>query len=534
MKKFIISASIILIAFSACKKSFLKEDIYSVYSPETLTDSLGFEASIAGLQNQLSLFFTWSDQQGWLSVWQAGTDITYVPPTQRQGIEVPYYDYTQLTSTDGAALFTWRWAYQMINNANVIISNVENAAITAMSQANKDYINGEARFFRAYAYNILVTCFGRVPIITTPLKEPKTNFTRAPLDSANNLIVEDLTFGATKLPDIENVKTNSKGRTYARPNKYMAMQLLAEVYLRMNKPDLAETQAQAVINSNRFKLITTRYGIKATQPGDYYSDMFWYGNQRRSQGNTEAIWVLEMENTSVVPGGYTGAPQQRRQWGAAYYQIPGMKITDSLGGRGIARLRLNNWVAYSLFEANDIRNSHYNLRRMYWYNTPGTANFGKPVVPGTDPLDTLIRIAPHITKWYQYDPNDEFGFAMVKDIILMRLGETYLLLAEAQFKQNKLAQAAESLNAIRRRANATPVSAAQVTMDFILDERVRELIGEENRRMTLMRTGTLVDRATRLNGDKINGISTKNLLLPIPRSEIDLNKDAPLEQNPGY
>ncbi|MBD0287364.1 MAG: RagB/SusD family nutrient uptake outer membrane protein, partial [Flavisolibacter sp.] len=197
MKKFIISASIILIAFSACKKSFLKEDIYSVYSPETLTDSLGFEASIAGLQNQLSLFFTWSDQQGWLSVWQAGTDITYVPPTQRQGIEVPYYDYTQLTSTDGAALFTWRWAYQMINNANVIISNVENAAITAMSQANKDYINGEARFFRAYAYNILVTCFGRVPIITTPLKEPKTNFTRAPLDSANNLIVEDLTFGAT-------------------------------------------------------------------------------------------------------------------------------------------------------------------------------------------------------------------------------------------------------------------------------------------------------------------------------------------------
>ncbi|MBD0350933.1 MAG: RagB/SusD family nutrient uptake outer membrane protein, partial [Flavisolibacter sp.] len=242
----------------------------------------------------------------------------------------------------------------------------------------------------------------------------------------------------------------------------------------------------------------------------------------------------EMENTSVVPGGYTGAPQQRRQWGAAYYQIPGMKITDSLGGRGIARLRLNNWVAYSLFEVNDIRNSHYNLRRMYWYNTPGTANFGKPVVPGTDPLDTLIRIAPHITKWYQYDPNDEFGFAMVKDIILMRLGETYLLLAEAQFKQNKLAQAAESLNAIRRRANATPVSAAQVTMDFILDERVRELIGEENRRMTLMRTGTLVERATRLNGDKINGISTKNLLLPIPRSEIDLNKDAPLEQNPGY
>ncbi len=75
-------------------------------------------------------------------------------------------------------------------------------------------------------------------------------------------------------------------------------------------------------------------------------------------------------------------------------------------------------------------------------------------------------------------------------------------------------------------------------MDFILDERVRELIGEENRRMTLMRTGTLVERATRLNSNSINnplnGLTDKNLLLPVPQSEIDLNKDAKLDQNPGY
>lgn len=534
MKKLIIFVLITLTAVSACKKSFLKEDVYSSYSPETLTDSLGLEASIAGLQNQLSLFYTWSDQQGWLSVWQAGTDITYVPPTQRQGIEVPYYDYTQLTSTDGAALFTWRWAYQTINNANVIISNVEGAATAGMSQANRDYINGEARFFRAYAYNILVTCFGRVPLITAPLKEPKTDFVRASLDDVNGQILSDLVFGANRLPDIESVKTNSKGRMYARPNKYMAMQLLAEVYLRINQPAQAEIWANAIINSGRFKLIATRYGTRATQPGDYYSDMFWYGNQRRSQGNTEAIWVFEMENPSVVVGGITGSPQQRRQWGAAYYQIAGMKITDSLGGRGICRLRLNNWVAYQLYEANDIRNSQWNIRRKYWYNTPGAANYGQPVVPGNDPLDTLIRLCPHTTKWYQYDPNDEFGFAMIKDIILMRLGETYLLLAEAQVRQNRRPDAAATLNILRGRAGASTVTAAQMTMDFILDERVRELIGEENRRMTLMRTGTLVDRATRLNGAYVNGIAAKNLLLPIPRSEIDLNKDAVLEQNPGY
>jgi len=63
------------------------------------------------------------------------------------------------------------------------------------------------------------------------------------------------------------------------------------------------------------------------------------------------------------------------------------------------------------------------------------------------------------------------------------------------------------------------------------------LLAEENRRMTLMRTGTLVTRTTALNTQTINpvlGLTTKNLLLPIPKSEIDLNKDAVLEQNTGY
>ena len=127
---------------------------------------------------------------------------------------------------------------------------------------------------------------------------------------------------------------------------------------------------------------------------------------------------------------------------------------------------------------------------------------------------------------------------MIKDLILMRLGETYLLLAEAQFKQGKLVEAATSLNVIRTRANATPVTSGQITMDYILDERARELLGEENRRMTLMRTGTLVTRAIALNSNTpanpLNGLTTKNLLLPIPLTEIQLNKDAVLEQNPGY
>ncbi|MBO9202705.1 MULTISPECIES: RagB/SusD family nutrient uptake outer membrane protein [Niastella] len=519
----------------SCKKEFLDEKLYSNYAPETLTDSLGFDAAAIGLYYQLGLFFSKSDAQGWPSVWNAGTDIAYVPPTQKQGIEVPYYDYTQLISTDGAASFTWQWAYQLINNANNIIANAENPALTKVSQGGKDVFNAEARFFRAYGYNMLATLFGKVPIITVPLTKAKTDFVRASLDEVNALIVADLTFAADKLPTIDNVKSNAKGKLYGRANKAMAQQLLAETYLRMGKNDLAETQCKAVIQSGKFSLTSARYGIRSSQPGDPFSDMFIFGNQRYAQGNKEAIWVFELENISSVVGGYSGAPQQRRNWGAAYYQITDMTICDSLGGRGIGRMRLTDWVVYGLYGSGDMRNSEYNIRHKFYYNTAGKSNYGQ-LIPYAG-ADTVFKIAPHTTKWYQYDPNDVFGFAMIKDFILMRLGETYLLMAEAQFKQNKLADAAASLNVVRARANATPVAANDVTMDFILDERARELLAEENRRMTLMRTKTLVDRTTKYNTQKINpvlGIASKNLLLPIPQSERDLNKDAVLEQNDGY
>lgn len=315
------------------------------------------------------------------------------------------------------------------------------------------------------------------------------------------------------------------------------MQLLAEAYLRMGKNDLAEAQAQAVINSGKFNLIRNRYGVRATGAGDYYSDMFVYGNQRRWQGNLEAIWVLEQENPSTVVGGNVDAAQQRRVWTPAYYAIPGMLPVDSLGGRGIGRLRLSNWVLYRLYQSGDIRNSQYSIKRRYYYNDPAfPALLGKQV-PFAG-ADTLFRICPATTKWGAFDPNDTFGYAMIKDFIMMRLGETYLLLAEAQIKQGKTAEAANTINVLRTRANAPQVTAAQMNLDFLLDERARELIGEENRRMTLMRTGTLVDRALRLNANDAArptaGLTSKNLLLPIPLSEIQLNKDAVLEQNPGY
>lgn len=105
-----------------------------------------------------------------------------------------------------------------------------------------------------------------------------------------------------------------------------------------------------------------------------------------------------------------------------------MKVADSLGGRGIGRIRLNNWVNYSLYPKGDMRNLEFNIKRSFFYNDPvQPATYGKKVT-GLVGSDTVFRITPYTTKWNHYIATDEFGYATIKDFIMMRLGETYLLL----------------------------------------------------------------------------------------------------------
>ena len=548
-----ISFCLITILISACKKDFLNEKVLDKYAPTSLNDKLGFEASAVGLYNHLAWFYENADDQTWLNMFYLGTDITWNPQSKTGGSSRNYHDYTTLTATDGGASRLWTWCYKLINNSNILIYNAEKNNPTGMSQSEKDAYNGEARFFRAYAYNMLATLYGGVPLVTEPLTQPKTDFVRAALADVNAVIEKDLLFAVNSLPEIDAAKE-------ARSNKAMARQLLAEYYLRTNQAAKAEEQCTAIITSGKFKLVTSRYGSTST-PGDAFSDMFKIGKQRRGQGNTEVIWILEQENPTDVPNGSVGSPQQRRNWQAAYHNIAGMKICDSLGGRGLSRIRLDDWVLYKLYDKTDMRNSQYSIRRQFYFNDPSAkyaAVYGKPVPYGKDATfdlggtngtikiaaaDTIANITPYTTKWAQFDPRDEFGYGDWKDFILMRLGETYLLRAEARLKQNNTQGAADDINILRVRAQAPTVDASKIDLNFILDERARELIAEENRRMTLVRTGTLVERAKRLCGtakvangniETTNGIQDYNMLLPIPDTEIKLNKDAKLLQNPGY
>ena len=391
-----------------------------------------------------------------------------------------------------------------------------------------------------------------------------------PVAEVDAVITADLNDAIANLPEVDATATQN------RINKDCARILAGEAFNRMGKYGEAEAAVTPTIIGGKYKLISERYGKFLSDAGDYYSDMFRWGNQRRSQGNTEGIWVFQMEYNRDVTGGTIAAPQQRRNWVAAFHKIEGMVNADSLGGRGNGRLRLSNYVKYGVYQKGDIRNSNHNIRRVLYYNRPdwsadiwvdangfkvdeGTAGATKIHVQTGDVAhwtvaDTLNTMYPHTTKWGGYDVTDDFGWALIKDWPVMRLAYAYLLRAEARIMQNKMSEAAQDINVLRDRAfkayreetgdaTAGAVSAADMSLDFLLDERIRELVGEENRRYTLVRTGKLAERvqmvvnnwAEGADNKKITGFdASKHTLLPIPLSEIQLNKDVDLQQNPGY
>ncbi len=123
-----------------------------------------------------------------------------------------------------------------------------------------------------------------------------------------------------------------------------------------------------------------------------------------------------------------------------------------------------------------------------------------------------------------------------RDMVMMRSGEAYLLAAEAYLKSSNTTTAAQRLTELRTRAGlTTAVEPGDVTIDFILDERARELTGEVNRWMDLKRTGKLVERTLAHNPHAAfnNALNSKHLLRPIPQTEID-NSGNSITQNEGY
>jgi len=400
---------------------------------------------------------------------------------------------------------------------------------------------------------------------------PKTDLIRASKLEILNQIITDATEAAANLPGLDEVKDG-------KLTKAVANHLLAETYIALKEYDKAIAAASEVISNSGLTLMTKRFGSLKNDPGDVYYDLFRSFNQNRGQGNTESIWVAQYELD--VPGGgllSSGGEgnarlnRMERVIGHAGFTLKGpdnksilyngvAASTLNCGGRGSSFIRPTKYYTYEIWGLNpsddnrivtspDIRTSSFNFVRDFIYTNPESAYFGKSMLdfPSSQWLTQDWRWYPIPSKFTTPGQHPEgwidepahltlksIAGSTFRDMYIIRLPETYLLRAEAYFLKGEAQLAAIDINVVRARANALPVSTSEVSMDYILDERARELGFEEPRRLTLSRTGFLVERVRKYNPLNGNDINDYNNLFPIPYSEIEANRDAVLEQNPGY
>ncbi len=560
--KTIVIILLLLTGYSCNEEEFLKEIPLDFYAPEnSYITSKDFDAAVYNLHSYYRYAF-WRDRQP-RYLW-TGSDIceTYFDAQGQQNYE------TGWGSTGGIPQIFWEYSYKLIYDANVIIGRSE-SLLTTLTDEQRTRYQAEAKFFRAYAYNFLANMYGGVPIVLSETQEPKRDYVRATRQEVYEQCAEDLLFAAENLPDI-TVADES------RINKLAASHVLAEVYISLKKYQDAINEATKVINHNAMALMTARFG-KSTEKmfndpnwtGDVYWDLFRQGNQDRSAGSTESIWVLQFSNGITVLGGGDDSDfvlrrnvnpditkAMIRQSNGKTSPVLGMFNTYYARGQGYCKP--SPYFFNTLWKksgAGDIRNSKWNIVRDVKVLNPTNQYNGKYVIADNLPIvrnnadDTSRFFYPILTKAENpgkapsefWDPVQTIPGKLVtspkrtyRKHYQIRLAETYLLRAEAYLGSGNNVLAAQDINVVRRRANAPDVQPSEVNIDYILDERMRELSFEELRLVTLARLGKMVERTKRIN--PVVGVTIKDHqnVWAIPQSEIQKNVEATLEQNPGY
>lgn len=524
---------LLVMGVSSCS-GFLDEEMKSTAGPDNVyTSTTGFETAATGLYTWArDEFNTWGGdafahgQACPYEALQVATDIVYCGK-QQDGSLTPFEQLSYTPSTTFVGSY-WNYAYGLIASSNEMLeyaeknTNWDNSTDQALYEAT-------ARFFRAYAYRYLVYLYGDVPFVDKIERNFRTDFTRTSKSEVLGHMIEDLEFAAANLPE------DPDGVEPGKLTKWAAKHLLSEVCLMSGDYAKAEQVADDVINSGYFKLMDSRFGVGAKEAGDPFYDLFTENNQNRTSGNLESIWVMQFEyNTTGGGGDYSD--WTRRAWNPRYWDgLKGFALADTLGGRGLAQIQpLTWWIeGDDFYDKTDIRNSDFNIKRHWYYNDPKYPDLLGKEAPITETTRKLSQIYPVITKFFYGKKEDLTYTGNSKDRMRFRLGETYLLKAEACLRQNKNVEAAAAINAVRRRAHAKEITSEQVSMDFLLDERIRELVGEEIRRFTLQRTGKQVERVAKYNPYSV-GFDEHNLLWPIPQSVIDSNTGAEFPQNPNY
>lgn len=497
---------------------------------------------------------------------ELGTDLI----TGAEGaLSYPYNLYSATLSPTESKLYSfWENHYKAIGVTNLVLASLPESELT---EQEKDAYGAEMSFFRAYFYFDLVQQFGSIPLVTEATEEPRTDFKRAAVADIYRLIISDLRYAE------EHLRESATGTEQGKATKYAAAHLLAKAYLtrgsavtdqRGQQPadmDSAYFYAKKVIDSPKYALVKD------------FADLW----NIEKMGNSEVIFAVQFTLDKIYNG---SGNKSHLYWGSWYEDQPGMK-RDIENGRPYRFHRATNKTMFELFDRKNDSRFYKSFKWAYYCNKKAT---------GLAIGDTAIYYSLNAPKgthaytyfqWNQADPSKNNRYYPpvlkyddplrataseqngVREWVRMRLGETYLIAAEAAGRKGDYNEAAALINELRKRAawkdgetkmpqywveeggapgdtrstyEQIKVSAGDLSanfVDFILDERGRELLGEYVRWEDLVRCEKLVEYVTKWNPDAAANIRDYHKLRPIPQKHIDrLNPRGAdnEEQNPGY
>ncbi|RZK61600.1 MAG: RagB/SusD family nutrient uptake outer membrane protein [Hymenobacter sp.] len=588
MKKslFLLSGLAALLATTSCKKDFLEEDPRSILTPSFLGTPDGVQAGLTGTYSGLRNVFG-NEEAEYMAV--QGTDEFMRGIAANQG----YEDYNRglLNSTNSAATNQWGIMYRYINGANGVIQYA--TSVQGIAPATVTQVVAEAKVLRAVYYFMLVQLYGDVPLQLTFVDVPTKDIKRAPVADVYTAIIKDLTDALGGIAD----KPAQPGRV----TRATALHVLSKVYLtRATSPaKQSGDYASAAQYATELLANQARYGVGLEANT---ADVFREGNEN----GKEVLMNVQFSQDATFSGQNafdpTGANQTNFFFRSRYDLLPNLDRSTAYGrpyarftptpfligsyilpgetGRqvGTTDTRWTNWwtttwLANSpglhvltggrVAALGDTAAQYYNRELLPAERTRINSRAGGAYVVGT-PANFTTQFSPVMNK---YDDATRTGVNNPSDrpLIVYRLADTYLIAAEANFYLGKLDDARGYLNTVRERAGAAgkktqmDINNSQITIDFILDERARELCGEQMRWMDLVRTGKLYERVQKYvpalttrtappgGTDTYGSDAAKNivagntptqfLLRPIPQTEIDRTTGQPsggITQNPGY
>jgi hypothetical protein len=567
MKKIhILFAMFVFTAFAGCQKKLI-ENPDAILVPQNVSTPAGLQlaldASYAGTRNY------WGGQD-YFFMTTLGTD-----EFARGGdANAAAADYT-FTTTESRVLTIWRNAYIYINSCNAVIDYAPQVNI---SSTLKNQMIGEAKFLRACYYFNLVQSFGDVTLLKNFDTQGGTSDTRAPIADVYAFMIQDLKDAIPALP----AGPKSTGVLPGKATAAAAKHLLAKIYLTRAGSSAKQPQDYQDAYNTANDLITTAAGIGLSLQTDF-GRVFAEGNE----DNSEVLWSVQHTSNLAYngPGAASGATGDNTldYLFVGYYERKPAMVRDVFYGRPFNRAVPTPWLLNVVYKdrTNDVRFSK--CFQTVWYannpdatqypvwtsplpaGAPANAVVGQPkfkagdtaiYMPNVDVSDVKIAatrylvipprkydntLQPTLTKYFDTKRSTP-DVVSIRPVIVYRLAETYLIAAEAAYMAGLTPQAVTMINTVRERAAANPanktimdIQASDLSQDFILEERSRELCGENMRWFDLVRTGRLIDRVKLYNPEAGAAILPKHILRPIPQSQIDaVTTGVPYPQNPGW